>query len=99
MNHEVSITLIYCRMCNWTLRANWMAQELLSTFAEEITEIKLQPRSGGIFEIWVDCHNTKQRIWSRVNDGGFPDVKVLKQRVRDVIAPERNLGHVDKTHD
>lgn len=95
MNNEVSIAIIYCRLCNWTLRANWMAQELLSTFAEEITEIKLQPRSGGVFEIWVG----EQRIWSRVDDGGFPDVKVLKQRVRDVIAPERNLGHVDKTHD
>ena len=95
MNNEVSIAIIYCRLCNWTLRTNWMAQELLSTFAEEITEIKLQPRSGGVFEIWVG----EQRIWSRVDDGGFPDVKVLKQRVRDVIAPERNLGHVDKTHD
>lgn len=29
-------------------------------------------------------------------DGGFPETKVLKQRVRDVIDPQRNLGHSDR---
>ncbi|CAM9127033.1 unnamed protein product, partial [Heterosigma akashiwo] len=32
-------------------------------------------------------------VWDRKNEGGFPEAKVLKQRVRDEIAPERNLGH------
>jgi selenoprotein W-related protein len=31
-----------------------------------------------------------------VRDGGFPDVKVLKQRVRDRLDPGRDLGHVDR---
>ena len=29
------IEITYCRLCGWGLRAGWMAQELLSTFAEE----------------------------------------------------------------
>ncbi|MFP3802505.1 SelT/SelW/SelH family protein, partial [Paraburkholderia sp. SIMBA_027] len=36
-------------------------------------------------------------IWERKRDGGFPGPKELKQRIRDVIDPERDLGHVDKT--
>ena len=87
---RVSIT--YCRQCNWLLRAAWMAQELLSTFAEELGEVALQPATGGAFFIEVDG----DLVWERVRDGGFPDVKALKQRVRDKIAPERDLGHVDR---
>jgi len=30
------ITITYCRQCQWLLRAAWMAQELLSTFAEAL---------------------------------------------------------------
>ena len=28
--------------------------------------------------------------------GGFPDVKTLKQKVRDLIDSERDLGHIDR---
>jgi hypothetical protein len=31
-------------------------------------------------------------------DGGFPETKELKRRVRDVIEPGRDLGHVDRQH-
>ena len=27
------VTIAYCTGCNWLLRAGWLAQELLSTFA------------------------------------------------------------------
>ncbi|KAG5915898.1 hypothetical protein E4U61_004160 [Claviceps capensis] len=37
-----------------------------------------------------------QVLWDRKRDGGFPEVKDLKRRVRDVIEPGRNLGHVDR---
>ena len=37
------------------------------------------------------------RIWSRKDAGRFPDIKELKQLVRDRIAPDRPLGHSDKT--
>jgi selenoprotein W-related protein len=35
-------------------------------------------------------------IWERKTDGGFPDVKQLKQRVRDHLDPDRDLGHLDR---
>jgi predicted Rdx family selenoprotein len=35
-------------------------------------------------------------IWDRKIDGGFPEAKVLKQRIRDYIDPKRDLGHSDK---
>jgi selenoprotein W-related protein len=74
------------------LRAAWMAQELLSTFEKEVGEVALVPGSGGVFEVRVDG----ERVWSRAADGGFPEIKQLKQLVRDRIAPGRDLGHVDR---
>ena len=69
-----------------------MAQELLTTFDEEIGEIALIPGTGGIFEIRVD----DELVWSRNEKGRFPDIKELKQCVRDCVAPEKSLGHSDK---
>lgn len=37
-------------------------------------------------------------MWERKRDGGFPDVKQLKQMVRDRIDPDRDLGHIDRPH-
>ena len=85
------VTLHYCTGCNWLLRSAWMAQELLTTFDGMIDELTLQPGTGGIFEV----HVNDTRIWSRKEQGGFPDIKQLKQRVRDQIAPEHSLGHTD----
>ena len=87
-----SLTITYCTQCNWLLRAAWMAQEVLSTFSLEIGAVTLVPGTGGIFEIHLD----EQLIWERKRDGGFPDVKQLKQMVRDRIDPERDLGHIDR---
>ena len=86
------VSILYCTRCNWLLRAGWMAQELLSTFGEELGSVTLIPASGGRFEITADS----ELIWERKRDGGFPGPKALKQRVRDVIAPGRNLGHLDR---
>lgn len=41
---------------------------------------------------------TSRVLWDRKADGGFPETKELKRRVRDVIDPGRNLGHVDRDH-
>ncbi|WP_424931677.1 SelT/SelW/SelH family protein [Amaricoccus macauensis] len=87
-----AVTITYCSLCNWLLRSGWMAQELLSTFSEELGSVTLVPGTGGIFEIRLD----DELIWERKRDGGFPDVKTLKQMVRDRISPDRNLGHVDR---
>jgi hypothetical protein len=40
----------------------------------------------------------RQTLWDRKVDGGFPETKELKRRVRDVIQPGRNLGHVDRDY-
>ncbi|KAI1212963.1 Rdx family-domain-containing protein [Annulohypoxylon truncatum] len=40
----------------------------------------------------------KRVLWDRKTDGGFPETKELKRRVRDAIEPGRNLGHVDKDY-
>jgi selenoprotein W-related protein len=66
-----------------------MAQELLTTFADELAEVSLRPGTGGVFEVRVN----DTPIWSRAERGGFPDIKELKQLVRDQIAPGKDLGH------
>jgi selenoprotein W-related protein len=85
------VTITYCTQCQWLLRAGWMAQELLSTLGADLGAVTLVPGTGGVFT--VECDGTL--IWERKRDGGFPDAARLKQLVRDVIDPQRDLGHVD----
>ena len=87
------IVITYCTQCQWLLRAAWLAQELLSTFADDLGKVSLEPATGGAFRITCDG----VQIWERKADGGFPEAKVLKQRVRDRIDPQRDLGHNDRT--
>ncbi len=86
------IAIHFCTQCQWLLRAAWMAQELLSTFGQEIGEVALVPATGGLFRIDYDG----EPLWERKRDGGFPDAKALKQRVRDRLDPGRSLGHTDR---
>jgi len=81
----------YCTQCRWLLRAAWMAQELLTTFQAELGEVALVPGTGGVFEVRLDG----ETIFSRAQQGRFPESKELKQSVRDRIAPEKDLGHSD----
>lgn len=92
MSEKPHITITYCTQCNWLLRAGWMGQELLSTFGTDLGAVTLVPGTGGVFEIGCDG----EMIWERKRDGGFPDIKTLKQRVRDRIDPGRDLGHIDR---
>lgn len=61
----------------------------------------LQPATGGTFVVTIEhAGNDKAAVatatlWDRGVDGGFPETKELKRRVRDVIDPSRDLGHVD----
>ncbi len=87
------IEIEYCTQCRWLLRAAWMAQELLTTFESELGEVALRPGERGIFEIRADGES----LWSRRERGRFPDIKELKQLVRDRVAPEKNLGHSEPT--
>lgn len=88
-----AVKIHYCTGCKWLMRSAWMAQELLTTFEDELDELTLCPGSGGIFEV----HVNDRRVWSRKDEGRFPDIKELKQLVRNEIAPEKSLGHSEKT--
>jgi selenoprotein W-related protein len=95
MEPKPRVSITYCTQCRWLLRAAWLAQELLTTFEAELGEVALCPGAGGIFEIRVG----EELIWSRQREGRFPEAKEVKQRVRDRVALERNLGHSDRvTH-
>jgi selT/selW/selH-like putative selenoprotein len=100
------VVIVYCTQCRWMLRAAYFAQELLSTFGTRIGEICLVPATGGIFTVHLtynpssttDSSNVTTQtvsLWDRKAEGGFPETKVLKQRLRDHIDPHRNLGHSD----
>lgn len=86
------VEIEFCTQCRWLLRAAWMAQELLTTFDRELGEVALQPGTGGIFEVRLDG----RVLFSRKETGRFPESKELKQLIRDVIAPDRDLGHSDR---
>ncbi len=92
MNNLPRIEIEYCTQCRWLLRAAWMAQELLTTFEEELGEVALIPGTGGVFNVRVK----EKSVWSREKQGRFPEVKELKQLVRDVIAPGKDLGHSER---
>lgn len=86
------VEIVYCRQCRWLLRAAWLAQELLSTFDAELGEVALVPGTGGVFEVKLDGES----LFSRALEQRFPEAAELKQRVRDKIDPERDLGHIDR---
>ena len=88
---ENRVEIVYCTQCRWLLRAAWLAQELLSTFERELTEVALQPGEGGVFEVRANG----EVVWSRKEEGRFPEAKELKQRIRDAVAPDKPLGHSD----
>lgn len=85
------VEIEYCTQCRWLMRAGWTAQELLTTFPTELGEVALVPGTGGIFAVRVDG----APVWDRKERGGFPELAPLKQLVRDLIAPDRELGHSD----
>ena len=87
-----TIIVEYCPKCHWLLRAAYMAQEFLTTFEDDLYGITLHPSDiNGRFQISIDG----KKIFDRKEYGGFPEIKELKQTVRDVVAPGKNLGHAD----
>lgn len=42
------IVITYCTQCQWLLRAAWLAQELLSTFADDLGRVALEPGTGDL---------------------------------------------------
>ena len=85
------VEIEFCTQCRWPLRAAWLAQELLTTFEQDLTSVNLMPGTGGILEVRLN----DQLLFSRKVAGRFPEAKELKQLIRDVIDPARSLGHSD----
>ncbi|KAI8148853.1 Rdx family-domain-containing protein [Fennellomyces sp. T-0311] len=86
------VSIEYCTKCRWMLRAAWMGQELLTTFDTLIGELAIIPGSAAVFRVKVN----DATIWDRKEKGRFPEVKELKQLIRDIIAPDMSLGHSDR---
>jgi selenoprotein W-related protein len=88
-----TITIEYCPKCGWMLRAAYMAQELLTTFSDEIKSVTLLPsETGGRYTIFIN----DDIVFDRKETGHFPEIKELKQLIRDVVNPAKSLGHSDK---
>jgi selenoprotein W-related protein len=88
-----TVSIEYCPKCGWMLRAAYMAQELLTTFSDDVHGVLLQPSEvSGSYIVSVDGNV----VFNRKKEGRFPEVKELKQLVRDVVNPEKSLGHSDK---
>lgn len=87
------ITIEYCPKCGWMLRAAYMAQELLATFTDDVLSVNLQPAEiAGAYKISVN----EEVVFDRKREGHFPEIKQLKQLIRDKVAPGKSLGHSDQ---
>ena len=88
-----TIEIEYCPKCGWLLRAAYVAQELLTTFQDEVFGITLVPSEiAGRFQI----RTTNKVIFDRKLEEGFQDIKIIKQLLRDQICPDKSLGHSDR---
>lgn len=92
MDTENRITIEYCSKCRFMMRSAWLAQELLQTFEGDVYEAVLKPSEvAGIWRIYANG----QQVWDRKTERGLPEMKDLKRRVRDIIAPDKDLGHAE----
>ncbi|WP_295773169.1 SelT/SelW/SelH family protein [uncultured Mucilaginibacter sp.] len=88
-----TICIEYCPKCGWMLRAAYMAQELLTTFTDDVNGVLLKPSEvSGRYIVSID----DVEVFDRKTAGRFPEVKELKQLVRDIVNPDKSLGHSDK---
>lgn len=92
MKEKARLEIEYCTQCRWLMRAAWLAQEILTTFPGDLREVAMVPGQGGVFAVRLDG----KPLFSRQEKGCFPEPKELKQAIRDVVDPERDLGHSDR---
>lgn len=62
-------------------------QELLQTFGDQLGEVSLIPGPQGQFKVLGQETEDAEEviIWDRKLEGGFPDSKYLKQRVKALL--------------
>ena len=87
------LTIEYCPKCGWLLRAAYMAQEILTTFVDDVGAVTLKPsETGGDYKIFID----DKKVFDRKEYSGFPEIKEIKQIIRDIVNPGKSLGHADR---
>lgn len=87
------ITIEYCPKCGWLLRAAYTAQEILTTFTNDVKGVTLQPSEvSGRYTVFLN----DEKIFDRKEQGRFPEIKELKQLIRDKVNPQKSLGHADR---
>jgi len=83
------VEIHYCTQCKFLMRASWLAQELLTTFDQDLGEVALVPGRGGIFEVTLDG----EAVFSNREAGRFPEAREIKLALKERVAPERKIGH------
>ncbi|KAL7409006.1 Rdx family-domain-containing protein [Mrakia frigida] len=100
------VVIEFCDRCRWLHRAAWVQTELFLTFPPPaLVAISLIPlntqETGGRFRVWLfkgqEEGKQGELVWDRKIEGGFPELKLLKQRIRNHVSPAVSLGHSDKT--
>ena len=89
------VSIEYCTGCRWQLKAFWIAQELLTTFTEELDAVTMIPSRDTQGNFVVKFNHDQEILWDRKEKQGFPETKVLKQMIRDLVNPDLHLGHSD----
>ena len=106
--YNTHVAIRYCEGSGYLLRAAYYGQELLTTFCDgELDAISLQPiknenENDGAFSVQLltrDEANTVKTLvlWDKLVSENFPQVKELKRMIRDVVTPEKDLGHSEAT--
>ncbi|KAF8138204.1 Rdx family-domain-containing protein [Boletus edulis] len=96
------VVIEFCDRCRWLHRATWVSTELLLTFpSPALAAVSVMPLNSedtaGRFRVWLEVGDgTPILMWDRKLNGGFPELKELKQRIRDRIQPGKSLGHSDR---
>jgi selenoprotein W-related protein len=84
-----TIEVEYCINCGFMLRAAWIAQELLRAFEDEVETVALKPGSGGVLIVRAGG----KTLYSNKEQGGLPDMKMLKRRIAVEIGSGKSFGH------
>ncbi len=89
MEKKLAISITYCVICNFRGRAAWLAQELLAAHEGDIAEVALIPAREGLFEVRFD----DQLVFSRREQGRFPEPREVKDALREALGIEPNPRH------
>lgn len=83
------VVVEYCARCGFMLRAAWVAQELLKTFGDDLSELALKPGEGGIFAVSLDA----ALLFSNKAEGRFPEMRELRERLAHALGSDKRFGH------